>query len=962
MKRIGMTICLAACLVFLLSAPALALNAASGENKAVGAATTGITAGVFFENDVELSAAVFPLELRTSTNGAYIAVAPSFTVTVQGRLVGSVLTAAGGGFQTVNYQNTPGVQVCSGPTSSTYAGFSGVPNSDGISPDGYLFSGVAGGVTFFPIGSDGGTPSLLFTFDGNGLVGDFVIDTACFAPGSHLNYANNVGAPVAVSWTAGTITLLADLCPTEPTFTDAVINVTVGQQAQNQASSSDPDNTGGLGFCEVGNGIGDVSASGLWTYTADCADVGQHQVTVGVGDNANACPCDQASFTVNVNATPLVVSCTDETVHWNPGTASKDVENSVSGGCDPYSYVLLTPEGSLTGSVWDYDGDCGDAFTVQIEVTDDAGQVEICEFDYTATNTAPSCENLAPTLTPQGAPVVIPFAASDADGDALTYSKTSGPAWADFNGNNLEATRPGGETNAETVEYWLSDGCDSVLCSHDLIFENPCISVQDEAGNAYTEVLNGMNATICIVAEHGAVPDDAGGFDLLVCYDQSALSFLGASQPSLADGGPGWEYFTWRTGMFGGNCGGGCPDGFIRLVGIADMNNGVALDPLLFNLDGDILACLTFFVTADRNFINTCPHVGFCSYDCGDNTISSRSGDTLWVPRFDGGVAFGPNYECPEDPKYEFVREISFCGGAICIIEPPDDRGDLNLNGIANEIGDAVLYARYFIYGGTVWNPDATLAQVQILASDINDDGIVLTVADLIYLIRILTGDEQPFPAQPKLSPYANSLDVITDRVNNAVTVRTVGSVELGGAVFVYRYAGLEVGEPELTSGEGMTIRSAARNGELRILVAPDPENPTHLVAGAHNLVRIPVSGDGSMELVEVQASDRSGALLSVNSASVLRPTEYSLHQNYPNPFNAGTVIKVDLKEQSDWSLTIYNVAGQSVRSFSGANDIGVSVTWDGTDESHSPVASGMYFYRLSAGEFTATKKMVLLK
>jgi hypothetical protein len=873
--------------------------------------------------------------------------------------------------ETINYLATPGANVCSGPTSNTYSGFSPAPNSDGVSPDGYLWSGVATGFSYLAPGSDGGTPSWVFTFDGNGSVGDFEIDSCCFAPGSHLTYADNNGQPVVPTFQKGTITLLADQCPTDPTFTSAVINVTVGQQAQNQASSTDPDNTGGLNYCEVVDGIGSVNAgSGLWTYTATCADVGQHIVEIGVGDAANSCGCGSATFTVNVNPTPLVVNCTDVSVHWNPGTASKDVSLSTSGGCQPYSYVQLSADpGSLAGSVWSYDGDCGDAFAVQIEVTDAAGQVEICSFNYTATNTAPECEDVNPTLAPQNVQVVVDLAAADSDGDALSYSKTSGPAWADFNGSDLEATRPPGETNAETVVYEVSDGCESVTCSLSLIFENPCISVSDEAGNAYTEVLNGMNATICIVAEGGAVPDDAGGFDFLICYDQSGLSFLGASQPSAANDGPGWEYFTYRTGMFGGNCGGGCPDGFVRLVSIADMNNGVALDPALFNIDGDILACLTFFVTSDRNFINSCLHVGFCSYDCGDNTVSSKSGDTTWVPRFGepNSVYFGPDYDCPPDPKVEYVREISFCSGAICIIEPPDDRGDINLNGIANEIGDAVLYANYFIYGSGVLNDDAALAQVQILASDINDDGIVLTVADLIYLIRIITGDAAPFPpgtgnGSPKLSPYANSLDVITDRGSDAVTVRTVGNVEVGGAMFVYRYAGLQVGEPTLTSGEGMTIRSAARNGELRILVTPDVENPTALVSGAHNLVRIPVSGDGSMELVDVQVSDRSGALLSVNSANALRPTEYSLHQNYPNPFNAGTVIRVDLKEQSDWSLTIYNVAGQAVRNFSGTNDIGVNVTWDGTDESNAPVASGMYFYRVSAGEFSATKKMVLLK
>jgi hypothetical protein len=141
-----------------------------------------------------------------------------------------------------------------------------------------------------------------------------------------------------------------------------------------------------------------------------------------------------------------------------------------------------------------------------------------------------------------------------------------------------------------------------VQCSFDLIFEIPCIAiVMEGTDSSYGSWLNGEHATVCIVAEPGAIPDDgnAGGYDFLICYDQSGLSFLGA------DGGPdGWEYFTYRTGPFGGNCSGACPDGYVRLISIAEMNNGTPVDPADFDLDGEVLACLEFNITSDRNFIN----------------------------------------------------------------------------------------------------------------------------------------------------------------------------------------------------------------------------------------------------------------------------------------------------------------------------------------------------------------------
>jgi flagellar hook assembly protein FlgD len=92
-------------------------------------------------------------------------------------------------------------------------------------------------------------------------------------------------------------------------------------------------------------------------------------------------------------------------------------------------------------------------------------------------------------------------------------------------------------------------------------------------------------------------------------------------------------------------------------------------------------------------------------------------------------------------------------------------------------------------------------------------------------------------------------------------------------------------------------------------------------------------------------------------------PTAYALRQNYPNPFNARTSLAIDLPRSSDYTLTIYNIAGQVVKQFSGRGDAGtVTIIWNSTDRRGSPVASGVYFYRLEAGDFRAVKKMVLMK
>ena len=93
-------------------------------------------------------------------------------------------------------------------------------------------------------------------------------------------------------------------------------------------------------------------------------------------------------------------------------------------------------------------------------------------------------------------------------------------------------------------------------------------------------------------------------------------------------------------------------------------------------------------------------------------------------------------------------------------------------------------------------------------------------------------------------------------------------------------------------------------------------------------------------------------------------PATYSLAQNHPNPFNANTLIDFSLREWGVVKLEVFNILGQRVATpFDGLLGAGThSVNWDGKDASGRPVSSGMYFYRLSAGEFTQMKKMVLMK
>jgi len=122
-----------------------------------------------------------------------------------------------------------------------------------------------------------------------------------------------------------------------------------------------------------------------------------------------------------------------------------------------------------------------------------------------------------------------------------------------------------------------------------------------------------------------------------------------------------------------------------------------------------------------------------------------------------------------------------------------------------------------------------------------------------------------------------------------------------------------------------------------------------------------------SMEAMRAAAQagmDEYNLYLDVDDEWAALPKTLELKQNYPNPFNPQTTIRFAVGSAQNAILTVYNVTGQKVRTlFEGMVQAGEqSVTWDGCDDNGAVVASGVYFYRLSAESETQSRKMVFLK
>ena len=122
-------------------------------------------------------------------------------------------------------------------------------------------------------------------------------------------------------------------------------------------------------------------------------------------------------------------------------------------------------------------------------------------------------------------------------------------------------------------------------------------------------------------------------------------------------------------------------------------------------------------------------------------------------------------------------------------------------------------------------------------------------------------------------------------------------------------------------------------------------------------------------QLAPTDAISQRGIAMLEHILAALTPQKTALLPNYPNPFNPETWVPYQLAAPADVTLHIYSVTGTIVRTIElGYQPIGIyqdknrAAYWDGKNDHGEPVASGIYFYTLTAGDFTATQKMLIRK
>ena len=257
------------------------------------------------------------------------------------------------------------------------------------------------------------------------------------------------------------------------------------------------------------------------------------------------------------------------------------------------------------------------------------------------------------------------------------------------------------------------------------------------------------------------------------------------------------------------------------------------------------------------------------------------------------------------------------------------------------------LYIREFTNGWAVYNRSGKPQEISLsaLGTPVSDRGS--TAASLTHLLPDLDGEiylKTPSLADVNGDGVVNILDLV--QVANGFGKNTP-DVNGDGVVNIL----------DLVSVAGMFGQTAAApSAHLQASEMLTAVEVRQWLTDARSLeVRDPIMKRGIMILEQLLVS--------------LTPKETELLSNFPNPFNPETWIPYRLAEDAFVTLTIYDGSGRVVRRFDVGHQIASAyesrskaIYWDGTNELGERVASGVYFYHLSAGDYSATRRMLVIK
>jgi hypothetical protein len=246
-------------------------------------------------------------------------------------------------------------------------------------------------------------------------------------------------------------------------------------------------------------------------------------------------------------------------------------------------------------------------------------------------------------------------------------------------------------------------------------------------------------------------------------------------------------------------------------------------------------------------------------------------------------------------------------------------------------------------YDNEYFGTDATLTNDRL---DMEGDGVLEIVAENNYVERIRIYDGS-----------SHLLEWEYDKSQLGETSEFVGFFDIDGdgekeAVFdVYEfYPGFQI---KIVNPQTSSVETTLVYTKLGTVLDIDNDGYPELLVTYE---------DGVSMYLRIWGGGGTG--IGSDPGSAIVPRGFNLSQNYPNPFNPSTDIKYSVSENDKVSLKIYNTRGQLVRTLVNEKKTPGEyvVRWNGRNDADRNLASGTYFYQITVGDYSSTKKAVVLK
>jgi hypothetical protein len=361
---------------------------------------------------------------------------------------------------------------------------------------------------------------------------------------------------------------------------------------------------------------------------------------------------------------------------------------------------------------------------------------------------------------------------------------------------------------------------------------------------------------------------------------------------------------------------------------------------LLFNLNFQILPTAA---TADSPAILNAVSADF--YANGDNSIFSSTNGLISFTGPTTGVS-----SVRGDATLDFVVDIN---DVVALVNHLYGITPLTGQALANagaadgttgvSLYDVIAIINYMVFGywGTTPPPTPALSEATLKISDINldeNDGLIKLPISMENAQNI-NSLEVKFKYDPEHINYQTFSAMLQD--DNKFT----NAVELTPGTTQFTFASTEGMKGDFNPGK---VTLHLKDGSMPV----GSEISTEYSVNSGEYKSGPIYKIGT------------GFITGVNSSENKIPTEYRLEQNYPNPFNPSTTIYFSLPRNSVVSLKIYDMLGREVKTLLNQQmNAGIhSINWNAENEIDEKVTSGIYIYRITAGDFISAKKMILIK